>query len=271
MLIASTFRCVEYGPQRSNFGVPKQIKIQVFGHSPEQFPLVSHQSWFTCQFELLLEVCCISASEAQFLGHFGSQNRTWFRFLVTSLFYVLIRVSLGVFLGVFLLAVELVRQSGLLFDMVSKYLHGCVWILVKASLPVEVTISEQWAIRLNHILRASYMFFFFFCSLNFHVVKSIPWQLSVQSTVKLFDLIKSCIYMYIHVCNWFYKLIHEPQKQIFTLFVLVFCVWKFEIWYGKVMELFSEIFVGTLMSSMFEYCRLVRGLNSTRDLNHSLL
>ena len=33
MLIASTFRCVEnHGLQRSNFWVPKQIKIPVFGH-----------------------------------------------------------------------------------------------------------------------------------------------------------------------------------------------------------------------------------------------
>ena len=47
------------------------------------------------------------------------------------------------------------------------------------------------------------------------------------------------------VCNWFYKLIHGPQKQI-----LVFFVWKFGYWPGEVMEkswnFFSEIFVGTL-------------------------
>ena len=48
----------------------------------KHFPLVSHQSWFICQFHLLLVLCWISASEAQFLSHFGPQNRTWFRSLV---------------------------------------------------------------------------------------------------------------------------------------------------------------------------------------------
>ena len=54
--------------------------------------------------------------------------------------------------------------------------------------------------------------------------------------------------MYIHtyICDWLYELVYEMQKQIFTQFVLVFHVWKFGFWHGKVMELFSEIFVGTL-------------------------
>ena len=49
----------------------------------------------------------------------------------------------------------------------------------------------------------------------------------------------------VSVCNWFYKLIHGPQKQILVFFCL-------EIWilawrsHGQIMELFSEIFVGTL-------------------------
>ena len=47
----------------------------------------------------------------------------------------------------------------------------------------------------------------------------------------------------IYICNWFNKLIYEPQKRIFTQFILVFCVWKFWFCHGKVMELFSEIFV----------------------------
>ena len=49
--------------------------------------------------------------------------------------------------------------------------------------------------------------------------------------------IKSWIYIHIHTytCNW---------KQICAQFVLEFCVWKFGFWHGKVMEVFSEIFVG---------------------------
>ena len=50
---------------------------------------------------------------------------------------------------------------------------------------------------------------------------------------------------------WSYKLIHGPQKQIFLfIFYFFFCL---EIWilawrsHGKIMELFSEIFVGTTL------------------------
>ena len=42
--------------------------------------------------------------------------------------------------------------------------------------------------------------------------------------------------IYIYICNWFNKLIYEPQKRIFTQFILVFCVWKFWFGHGKVME-----------------------------------
>ena len=51
--------------------------------------------------------------------------------------------------------------------------------------------------------------------------------------------IKSWIYVHIHtyICNC---------NKIFAQFVLEFCVWKFGFWHGKVMEVFSEIFVGTL-------------------------
>ena len=42
--------------------------------------------------------------------------------------------------------------------------------------------------------------------------------------------IDTCIY------NWFYKLIYEPQKRIFTQYMSVFCVWKFLFWHGKIME-----------------------------------
>ena len=71
MLIGSTFICVE------NMGLRGPIlgPLQVFDHFLKNFPLVSHQSWFTCQFELLLGVL-ISASEAPCPGHFGPQNRT---------------------------------------------------------------------------------------------------------------------------------------------------------------------------------------------------
>ena len=37
-----------------------------------------HHSWLTRQFELLLDVCLISDSEAQFLGHFWPRNRSKF-------------------------------------------------------------------------------------------------------------------------------------------------------------------------------------------------
>ena len=56
---------------------PKKIKVLVFGHFLIHFPLVSHQSWFTCQCELILEVCRTLASETQCLGHFGPQNRSF--------------------------------------------------------------------------------------------------------------------------------------------------------------------------------------------------
>ena len=39
--------------------------------SQNKFPLVLHQSWFTCQFELLLKTCWRSTSEAKFPDHFG--------------------------------------------------------------------------------------------------------------------------------------------------------------------------------------------------------
>ena len=58
---------------------PKEVKIPVFGHFLKIFPLVAHQSWCTCQFGLLLQVCWILAQEAQFPGHFGPPNRSWFR------------------------------------------------------------------------------------------------------------------------------------------------------------------------------------------------
>ena len=62
MLISSTFRCVENmgfrTPNLGSFWTPR-VKISVFGNLKKQIPLVSHQSWFPCQFELLLEVCWI--------------------------------------------------------------------------------------------------------------------------------------------------------------------------------------------------------------------
>ena len=53
------------------------------------------------------------------------------------------------------------------------------------------------------------------------------------------DQVCLCECASVSVCNWFYKLVHGRQKQM-----LVFFVWKS---HGKIMELFSEIFVGTLM------------------------
>ena len=54
-----------------------------------------------------------------------------------------------------------------------------------------------------------------------------PWSNHVCSSVS--------------VCNWFYKLIHGPQKQILVFFGLEFWIlaWRSN---GKIMELFSEIF-----------------------------
>ena len=60
MLIPSTFRCVEnMGLRGLIFGplwATKYVKIPVFGHFLKNFPLVSHQSWCTCQIGQLLEV-----------------------------------------------------------------------------------------------------------------------------------------------------------------------------------------------------------------------
>ena len=78
MLIASTVRCVEnMDLRRSNFWAilnPKWFS--------RTFCTGFIQSWLTCEFELLLELSCISASEVPFQVHFRPQNRTWFRFLV---------------------------------------------------------------------------------------------------------------------------------------------------------------------------------------------
>ena len=71
----------EYERQRSNFWVtlnPKLVKIPVFCHFHKIYNrLVSHQSWFTWQFALLLDVCSISASDTRFPGHFGPQSWKW--------------------------------------------------------------------------------------------------------------------------------------------------------------------------------------------------
>ena len=69
MPIASAFRCVE-NIHRAIFG-PQIIKNPGLWSFSQNFPLVSNQSWCSCQFELLLEVCWILASEAQFSCHFG--------------------------------------------------------------------------------------------------------------------------------------------------------------------------------------------------------
>ena len=72
MLIAITM-CGEYGPQRSYFWAPlgpKVSKNSSLWSSSHKFSLVSHQSWFTCQFQLLLEVCWISAQKTQIQGIF---------------------------------------------------------------------------------------------------------------------------------------------------------------------------------------------------------
>ena len=86
--------------QKSNFRATlghKISKYSVVGHFLEHFPLVSHQSWFTCQLGLLLEVCWGSASKAQFLDHSGPQNREYIKafshFLKYSLWFHILCVS----------------------------------------------------------------------------------------------------------------------------------------------------------------------------------
>ena len=139
-----------------------------------------YQSWFTCQFELLLEVCWISASEAQFPGLFGPQNRTWFRSLksfsqifFTSCFACLLGVCLGVFQGVFSLAAELVRPPGLLYyDNLQWCLwwqgwhHGNSWIIHKGVLShatgPRFNIKMSYRYRKYHcwdktVVRSSYL------------------------------------------------------------------------------------------------------------------
>ena len=57
--------------------------MQVFEYFVEKFGLDSHQSCFIYALELLLEMCKIWASKAQFLGHFGPQSKKHFWCLVT--------------------------------------------------------------------------------------------------------------------------------------------------------------------------------------------
>ena len=59
-----------------------QVKILVFGHFLKKFSMVSHQYYFTWSVQVILDVWRIWASEAQFLGHFGHQNKSKFRSLV---------------------------------------------------------------------------------------------------------------------------------------------------------------------------------------------
>ena len=110
MLIASTFKCVEnMGLSGSIFG-PLWPPPQISKNSGLWSFSLLHQSWFTCQFGILLEVCWIFASETQFQDNFGHQNRTWFRSVVilsnistgftSFLCYMLIGVCLGVFQGI---------------------------------------------------------------------------------------------------------------------------------------------------------------------------
>ena len=69
MLNAITFTCVENmglrGPTFGSLWAPNQVKIPVFCYFLKYFPLVSHHSSCTCQFELLLEVCWKLASGGQ--------------------------------------------------------------------------------------------------------------------------------------------------------------------------------------------------------------
>ena len=67
-----------FGP----FWASKLVKIQAFDYFVTKFPLDSHQSCLICSLELALLMCRIWASKAQFLGHFGPQNRSKFRSLL---------------------------------------------------------------------------------------------------------------------------------------------------------------------------------------------
>ena len=61
--------CKKLAPGVQIFGLfwaPKYVEIQMFDFFVKEFPLDLHWSCFTCSLELLLEVCWIRASEAQF-------------------------------------------------------------------------------------------------------------------------------------------------------------------------------------------------------------
>ena len=166
MLIASTFRCVEsmgligqiFGPLRA----PKWVKIIIFGHFLKHFPLVSYQCWCTHHFELLLKMCWILASEAQFPGHLRPKNRSLSRSSVTvsNIFHwfhitLLFHAYWGYFMciqwcaqnALFLgleVAAEPVRPAGLLFLCVchqqSEYVR-LIGICLTTICDVESTIK----------------------------------------------------------------------------------------------------------------------------------
>ena len=96
------YRCVEYGPHGSDYWVVWGPEIcgnsrfvsffqnvspvshhfgakEVTKSSLQSFPKIKStgltSTWFACQFEQLLEVCLISASEAWFLGDFVPHDK----------------------------------------------------------------------------------------------------------------------------------------------------------------------------------------------------
>ena len=92
--------------------------------------MVSHQSRCTCEFELLLKVCWILASEAQFRGHFGPQTREQFRSLVifSNIFHWFhIILALHAYLGYFYVHFNDVPQGPTIFLGVELWLQ---WILL---------------------------------------------------------------------------------------------------------------------------------------------
>ena len=71
--------CKKIGQRDPNFQVildPQSGKNLGFWPFCQTLPLDSHQSWFTCSLELLLEVRRIWVSEARFSGNFGFPNRS---------------------------------------------------------------------------------------------------------------------------------------------------------------------------------------------------
>ena len=75
------------------------------------------------------------------------------------------------------------------------------------------------------------------------ITSKISWIVSWPLTNHVCVCVCECAS--VSVCNWLYKLIHGAQKQILVFFCLKIWILAWRS-LGKIMELFSEIFVETL-------------------------